>query len=64
MFDLLIQNARICDGTGKPGYSGTLGVVGDRIAYVGPESGQAAKQTINADGLVLAPGFIDPHTHY
>jgi N-acyl-D-aspartate/D-glutamate deacylase len=64
MFDLLIQNARICDGTGKTSWIGTLGVEGDRITYVGQESGQAAQRRINADGLVLAPGFIDPHTHY
>ena len=64
MFDLSIKNARICDGTGRPCYIGTLGIVGQRIAYIGQETGQAARQTIDADGLVLAPGFIDPHTHY
>ena len=64
MFDLLIQNARICDGTGTPSYIGTIGVEGDRITYIGQESGQTAQRSIDAEGLALAPGFIDPHTHY
>ena len=64
MFDLLIQNARICDGTGTPSYIGTVGVEGDRITYIGQESGQTAQRSIDAEGLALAPGFIDPHTHY
>jgi N-acyl-D-aspartate/D-glutamate deacylase len=64
MFDLLIHNARICDGTGNPSYIGSIGVEEERIVYLGQETGQAAQRKINADGLVLAPGFIDPHTHY
>jgi N-acyl-D-aspartate/D-glutamate deacylase len=43
---------------------GTLGVTDGRITYLGRETGLAARRTMNADGLVLAPGFIDPHTHY
>jgi N-acyl-D-aspartate/D-glutamate deacylase len=64
MFDLIIQHARICDGTGTPSFVGTLGVTAGRITYLGRETGLAARRTMNADGLVLAPGFIDPHTHY
>src|SRR2546426_6456945 len=64
MFDLIIQHARLCDGTGNPSFVGTLGVTDGRITYLGRETGLAARRTMNADGLVLAPGFIDPHTHY
>ncbi len=64
MMDLVIENARICDGTGAPSFMGTLGVEGGVIRYVGPRDGQIAERVIDADGLVLAPGFVDPHTHY
>ena len=64
MFDLLIQHARLCDGTGAPSFVGTLGVTDHRITYIGRDTGLAARRTLHADGLVLAPGFIDPHTHY
>jgi N-acyl-D-aspartate/D-glutamate deacylase len=62
-YDLLIKNARICDGTGSPVFHGSVGVRDGKIAEVGDASGTATR-TINADGLVLAPGFIDIHTHY
>jgi N-acyl-D-amino-acid deacylase len=64
MYDLVIQNARICDGTGKPSFIGTLGVTDGQITYLGQETGLSAQHTIDADRLALAPGFIDPHTHY
>jgi len=64
MYDLVIQNARMCDGTGKPSFIGALGVTDGLITYLGRETGLSAQRTIDADGLVLAPGFIDPHTHY
>ena len=64
MYDLLIEDARICDGTGSPSFMGSVGVKDGRIAAVGEERGSAAARTIRADGLVLSPGFIDPHTHY
>src|SRR6266403_926480 len=64
MDDLVIHHARICDGTGTESFMGTLGVTEGRITSLGPDTGLAAKRTIHADGLVLAPGFIDPHTHY
>lgn len=64
MYDLIIENARICDGTGRPSFHGSVAVKDGLIATVGKVTGEAAEQKINADGLVLAPGFIDPHTHY
>ena len=61
-FDLLITNARIIDGTGGPSVTGSVAVRDGRIAGVGRVSGPAAR-TIDAGGTVLAPGFIDPHSH-
>jgi N-acyl-D-aspartate/D-glutamate deacylase len=63
MFDLVIKDAEIFDGAGNAPVRGDLGVVGGRIAAVGGKLG-AAKETVKADGLALAPGIIDGHTHY
>ena len=63
-YDVLITNARIVDGTGNPWYRGSVGTVGDRIAYVGPSvPGLTAKRVIDAAGQVVAPGFIDMLGH-
>jgi N-acyl-D-amino-acid deacylase len=64
MLDLLIKNARVVDGTGAPSFMGDLGVQGGLIRSVGKANGHTAARVIDADGLVLAPGFVDPHTHY
>jgi N-acyl-D-aspartate/D-glutamate deacylase len=64
MLDLLVKNARICDGTGAPSFMGDLGVQDGLIRTVGKPNGHAASRVIDAGGLVLAPGFVDPHTHY
>ena len=61
-FDLLITNARIIDGTGSASVTGSVAVRDGRIAGVGRVAG-AAVRTIDARGQVLAPGFIDPHSH-
>jgi N-acyl-D-aspartate/D-glutamate deacylase len=62
-YDLLIRNARICDGTGAALRAGEVAIEDGKIAAVGDVTG-AARREINADGLVVAPGFIDIHTHY
>ncbi len=64
---LLIRNARIIDGTGSPAFLGSVLVAGDRIVAVNRgdvASEPSAVEVIDAAGLVLAPGFIDAHTHY
>jgi N-acyl-D-amino-acid deacylase len=63
MADLLIKNGTVVDGTGAQPYRADLLVVDGRIAEIGKCSGGAA-QTVDAADLIVAPGFIDPHTHY
>ena len=61
--DLLIQNARIVDGTGSPWFRGNVAISAGRIVAVGAGLKIAAHQTLDAGGRILAPGFIDVHTH-
>lgn len=62
-YDLLIKNGRIIDGTGNPWFYGNLAISGDRIVAVGQFPELPAKRTIDAAKLVVAPGFIDIHSH-
>jgi N-acyl-D-amino-acid deacylase len=62
-YDVVVKDARIVDGTGKKAYGGDIAVADGQIVAVGEVSGDATR-TINADGQVVAPGFIDAHTHY
>ncbi len=61
--DLIIRDATVFDGTGKPRYKADVGVTGDRIVAVGDLSAASADREIVASGKALAPGFIDAHTH-
>ena len=63
MLDILIVNGLVVDGTGKPAFEADVGIAEGRIAVVADSVEQEAKRTIQAKGLHLAPGFIDPHTH-
>jgi N-acyl-D-amino-acid deacylase len=62
-YDLIVANARIVDGSGAPGFRGDIGIRDDRISAVGDLDGASAPRTIDARGLVAAPGFIDMHSH-
>src|SRR5258705_7295208 len=62
-YDLLIKNGSGIDGTGAPARRADIGITDGRITEMGRVSG-AAKRTLDASDLVVAPGFIDPHTHY
>lgn len=61
-FDLVIRNGLVVDGTGAPGYEGDVAVEGDKIAAIG-QGLAGGREEIDARGKVIAPGFIDPHTH-
>jgi len=63
MLDYHIKGGTVIDGTGASARSADVGVRGDRIVAVG-QVDEPAKETFDADGLVVAPGFVDPHTHY
>lgn len=66
MLDHLIRRATVVDGTGGPAYTADIGIRGGRIAVIA-EPGAVTEEAVtseDAGGLVLAPGFVDPHTHY
>ncbi len=62
-YDLVIKNGLVIDGTGAPARRADVALAGGRIAAIGTIA-DGAKRTIDAAGLAVAPGFIDPHTHY
>jgi N-acyl-D-amino-acid deacylase len=61
-YDLLIEHGRVVDGSGLPSYIADVGIKGGKIIDIGRLNGSAGR-TIDADGLVVSPGFIDHHTH-
>ena len=63
MFDLLIKNGRIIDGTGNPWFRADVAIKDGRIVAIRAEKNSPAKREIDAQGLVVAPGFVDCHSH-
>lgn len=61
-YDIIIQNGTIVDGTGNKPTRGDVAISGDKIAAVGDVDG-TAKRTIDAEGQLVTPGFVDIHTH-
>jgi N-acyl-D-amino-acid deacylase len=64
MYDLIVANGMIVDGTGFPRYRADVGVKDGRIVEIGRLGGVAAATTVDAEGRFVAPGIIDLHTHY
>ena len=62
-FDILIRNGKIVDGTGNPSFHGDLAIKDGKITALGKLPNRTATRTIDAKGLVVAPGFIDMHNH-
>jgi N-acyl-D-aspartate/D-glutamate deacylase len=63
MHDIVIRGGTIVDGTGQPAYAGDIAITGSRITAVGGQQGPA-RRDIDADGLLVTPGWVDVHTHY
>ena len=63
-FDLQLRNGTIVDGTRAPRYVGDIGIKDGRITQLGGNATGSAERIIDADGLIVAPGFVDLHTHY
>ena len=63
MFDVIITGGTVVDGTERKGFAADVGIVGDRIEYIGDLSDTNTRRVIDAQGFTVAPGFIDTHTH-
>ena len=61
-YDLLVKNGTVVDGSGSPGYRADVGIIDGKIAAIG-RINEGAKQTIDAEGHIVSPGFVDGHTH-
>ena len=62
-YDLLLRGGRVADGTSSPWYRADVAITGDTIARIAPSIADPAQRVIELNGLVIAPGFIDIHTH-
>jgi N-acyl-D-amino-acid deacylase len=62
-YDLILKGGRIVDGTASPWYTGDVAITGDTIVRIAPAITDQATRVVNVKGLVVAPGFIDIHTH-
>ena len=63
-YDVVIKGGLIVDGSGMPGFKSDVGIVDQKVAFIGQVDEQSASICIDAQGQVVAPGFIDPHTHF
>jgi N-acyl-D-amino-acid deacylase len=61
--DLIIRGGTVIDGTRAPRFDADIGIVDGRIVAIGDLSGREARQTLDARGRIVSPGFIDSHTH-
>ncbi|MGH7174047.1 MAG: amidohydrolase family protein, partial [Gemmataceae bacterium] len=62
-YDVVIRHGQIVDGSGNPWFQGDVAIRGDRLAAVGRVPAGKARREIDAKGLIVAPGFIDMHSH-
>src|SRR3989442_1480518 len=63
MLDLVLRGGRVCDGSGAPAHDADVGIAAGRVVAIG-RTGGAARRTLDVRGLIVAPGFVDVHTHY
>src|ERR1041385_3832060 len=63
-FDLVIKGGMILDGTRAPRYRGDIGIKAGRVAEIGKIDSGRAGRVLDASGMIVAPGFVDLHTHY
>ena len=63
-YDIIIKGGMVVDGTRAPRFKSDLGIKDGKVAKIGGLKGASAAETLDASGLIVAPGFVDLHTHY